>query len=480
MLVNAAWVGGSRLVVRCLGLLSTVILARLLSPEDFGLVAVSTAIIALVQGLTPVSFQPALIYYNTLDEEDYSTAWTLSMLRGLVLGMTVALAAPVLANIADDPRTQSIALVLALLPVISGAENPRFVDYQKALRFGEVFRLETTTKFAGVAVSIGTAIVFQSYWALIAGMFATHITRTLLTFVLAPRPSSLSVSRWKKLLQFSGWVAAGRALNVLSVRLQPIILGAYLDVQVVGTFHMARELTANMLEELAPTLRRVLFPTMSSLERGSNAYRFAYRQSIAGLTMIIIPLAAGLALVAPHVVPLLLGAQWMDAIFPLQLFALTLVVAAPGQLGASAAMAAGKTRFMFIRAAIVTPVQLTAFVLGTMKFGLLGAVGGSILGLLVAAWVTMTLGARFAGLSLLEHYSVSWRSWLALAAMTLWHAAVAPRISSLPSVLALLVAVSSCAAVYTGLHLLLWCSAGRPVGPESALVNAVRIRSRAA
>lgn len=119
--------------VRALNLVSIIVLARLLMPEDFGISALAVSYIAIVEGLTALPTSQALIRIRNAGRALYDTAWTLGILRGAGIALLMLASSLPVASLMDEPRLEMVIFVLALKPLVSGAKNPRFIDFEKHL-----------------------------------------------------------------------------------------------------------------------------------------------------------------------------------------------------------------------------------------------------------------------------------------------------------------------------------------------------------
>jgi len=477
VLRGALWMGGARVLVRSLGLLSTLVLARLLTPEDFGLVAVATGIVAFLTSATQFGFSHALIHYQDADDTDFATAWTLNVLRASAVTVIALVAAYPTAVATGDERIVSLVAALALSTFIGECASTRFVIFEKALRFDALFRLMTATKVSGVVGAVTLAVLWESYWALVFGTFLTNLTRAVLTFIMAPGRVWFTLRSWRKLFRFSAWLSGAEIMGAMANRLDPLILGLFAATPVVGFLHMTRELTWTTFNEIAAPLRRVLFPALSRYTAGGDAFRQAYVEAMAGLVMVLAPVSAGLALTAGDAIPLLLGPQWGTAILPIQMLAAALVLSIPGRVAQSAAMAAGQTQLIFYRTLLVLPVKLTCFVFGAYIYGLIGAVGGIVAGMLFETALHLCIGARVARVPFLAHLWAPRRSWLALAVMCVAVLAVNGLLPGAEAPLQqlgrLALAVVVGASTYTAAHYAAWLGAGRQHGPDAMAVEIV-------
>lgn len=477
VLGGTAWVVSARMTVRVVGTVSTIILARLLTPEDFGLVAVAMAVVGLLQAATEFGFNAALIRDQQASDDDYATAWTVDLLRGVLLALLLLVLAHPLADFLNDPRLAVLLSVLAVVPLLGGLYNPHFIDFDKRMNFRPFFILMLSVKVVGFVATVGLALVWRSYWVLIVGSLVSNVARTVLSFALMPYRPRFSLAGWRRLMAFSGWLAGSQFLGAIGTRMDNLILGKLLAAHGVGIFSVSRDLTAMAFQEITMPLRKVLFPAFSRMDSASDEFRQAYFIALSGLFMILAPIGVGLVLTAGDAVPVLLGGQWHEAVRPMQWFSLTAVFWVIATMAQTAAMSANRTRMIFYRNLFGFPVRLTLFILGGYYYGLLGAVIGGIASAALMAVLNLNMVARILGVTFVQHVRACRRSLGALAAMTVCVAAAQwamPAGTDLASHSArLAVAVAAGAVVYPAVQLILWRAAGRPDGAEARIVKSV-------
>ena len=163
--VGIAWMTTSRATVRVLGLVSTVVLARLLVPADFGLVAMATAVAAGLELLTLFGFDHALVQRREISREHYDSAWTLNLLLGVGLAIALAAVAVPVAAFYSEPRLQAVMYVLSAKYVIDNTTNPGVVDFRRNINFRPEFVMQVGPKLAGVLVTIPLAFWLRDYRA---------------------------------------------------------------------------------------------------------------------------------------------------------------------------------------------------------------------------------------------------------------------------------------------------------------------------
>ncbi|MFB3077097.1 MAG: oligosaccharide flippase family protein, partial [Lysobacterales bacterium] len=216
MAKGAAWMVAMRFSMRGIGLVSTVILARLLVPADFGLVAMATIIFGLIEVMSQFGFGVFLIQKQNAGHDYYDTAWTLSILRGAVTcGLLFVIAMPV-ADFFGDPRLVEIFYVLALVALVRSIGNVGVIDFQKNLTFGKDFKLHVAVKLAAFCVTITAAILLRNYWALVIGIATAGFVRVALSYMMHPYRPRLSLARWREIMHFSKWLLANNVLGFLN------------------------------------------------------------------------------------------------------------------------------------------------------------------------------------------------------------------------------------------------------------------------
>ena len=155
---GAAWLYLQRWLDRLLEFAAIVVLARILSPADFGLVAVAASMVTIVEGVTALGVEKALIRSRGDDARLYDTAWTLSVLRGLLVAAVMLAIALAL----DDPRVAAIVRVLSIVPIFNGLANPMFVTFERDLIYSRLAVLTLGAKVASVAATIAAAFAWRN------------------------------------------------------------------------------------------------------------------------------------------------------------------------------------------------------------------------------------------------------------------------------------------------------------------------------
>jgi PST family polysaccharide transporter len=473
---GAGWVYAYRWGERLLDLLSIVVLARLLSPEDFGLVAIAASIVAIVQGLSDFDVDKALIRSSDERRDLFDTAWTLSTLRGLLAALLMAAIAAVL----PDRRVSLVLFALAATPLLKGLSNPRFVLFERGLVFSRLAGQTLAAKLVSVAAALAVAYSTRSHWALVVGILAGSLTSLALSYLLRPYRPRWSWSRGSEIFAFSGWMSATTFVTALSMETDKIIVGRLLGVAEAGLYFMTQRIGVLPTRELISPLQRILYPSFSEIAADRERLRRIVAESVNVFASLGLPAGFGFALVANDVVPLLLGDDWL-AIVPL-LIVLVPFLGLRGILSMTlpAVMALGETRLLFRVSAIYALVHIPAFIAGTAAYALPGAIGSIVVAGLFYIYLSAWMLRRLVGITAGEIARRIRRPIVATAAMVaavLGLAAVAPfdLFAADGSWVALASKIAVGAAVYCSALYALWRLAGRPSGLERRLLQ---LRSR--
>ena len=467
---------GGGLAARTLGAINTIIVARLLVPEDIGLVAIATVAMQLLQGFSDIGVSQAVIKFRDADRDDLNTLFTLSFLRGLLIGAVLAVAAPLMAIFYDDPRMTAVFLAVALFPVITGLINPRFFEFERDLQFSRDFMLTVVNKLAGVIVSVSVAVIFRTYWAIILGLLAGGFVQVVLSYGLRPFAPRVSFKSFDKVIGFSGWLAGVSFLTALNNKLDTPIVARGVGAGGAGVYFMGFQLSDLVAGQLALPLTRAIYPGLSALQGDVARMRRAFLRGVAALGALAMPAAIGLAFVAEDAVALLLGAKWEAVVPVIQILAPVAGLQSLFYASQSYAMALGLTRLVFIRELVYLVIRLPVFVWAVIAHGLEGAIWAAAgLGLFHVV-LNLALYARASGHGFWEPLVSARRAIGAVAAMSAWYVFLRPALAGLddlPLVLRLGADILFGGAIYAGALGALWLGEKRPDGVESAIIHGI-------
>ena len=456
---------------RSIAFVSTLILARLLVPEDFGVIAMASLVIGLADVFFELGVNVALIQNRTPSQEHYDTAWTLRLIQTTLAAIIVVIAAPLAATYFNDPRVTLVTQVLAVSLILSGLENIGVVTFQKEMQFGREFQFLFCKRIVGFIVTIVAAWFIRSYWAMVIGALAGRTFGVALSFAMHPMRPRLSLKKFGEIFSVSQWMLVRSIGGYFELKLHYAIVGARESASVLGAYSLASEISALPTSELLAPINRVLFPAFVRVKDDLVELKRVVLLAQGVQTMIAMPAAIGLILVSSEAVLLLLGEKWMSAVPFVEIFALISFLTSIATSGWYVLLTLGKIRLM----AISSWVQVGLFAtLALVVFPEAGAVGLAWLYLaVVTLWLialTVLLVRHLEGLRFAEIASSISRPLIAVSIMALCVILVTSA-TSLDGWWLLITKILVGAAAYFLSILALWLISGRRPGAESYLLE---------
>ena len=474
---GAAWMVFFKFADRSLGIVSTLILARLLVPADFGLVAMAMSVIALIELATSFGFEVALIQKANPDRGHYDTAWTLNVLIGGGCALAIAAVAYPTAAFYGEPRLTALMLVLSVGLLATAFENVGTVDFRRSMNFRREFVFLGLKRLLSFAVTIALAVAFRSYWALVAGMVTSRVAGVSLSFALHPYRPRFSLAASRELFSFSGWMVVNNILSALLTRIPHFFVGRIQGPQALGAYTIGAELAYIPSTELIAPINRAVFSGYARLNEDRDAFRRTFVDVMGAVFLLALPASVGIALVAEPMVRVLLGDNWTEAVPVIRILAFVGAVMSVTSNNVSAYFALGRTGLppliMATRIVILVPLL---FVL-TRPFGLAGAAFAELIatGASLAVSIPMLLSTLKLGLR--DYLAALWRPAIASAAMSaVVHFLLGylrGNSTLVDAAVQLASGIAAGALAYTACILLLWAAAGRPEGAESQILRRI-------
>lgn len=473
--LGAAWMVAARFTIRAIGLVSTVIIARLLKPSDFGLVSLSMAILAAVDVFSNLSFDIALIKETHAERDDYDTVWTLTIIRGVFIAAIFAALAIPAGQFFNDPRMQWVMYAFAISTVAEGFQNVGVVDFRKNLNFHQDFLFQIVGKFGAFVATVAIAFLWRTYWALVFGIIINRMTGVALSYVMNDFRPRLCVRKWHDLFHFSKWLLVSNIINFFGGKCDVFVLGRIAGTQIVGFYEIAYEIANLPTGELVWPIQRALFPGYAKLMGDPSRLTRSYISGLAIILIVALPAATGIAAVAPLLVGAFLGRQWTPAIPILQILSLYGALRILQANAGSILLALGKSREIAAMGMIGFALLVPCVMVGAIEGGAVGVASALVLYALAVTVMIVGYTLRTLALSITTLMAGVWRTFAAVAAMLLAVIAIEQWFgpgAGIAQALAKLIGLSIAGAmVYISIHLALWRISGSPEGPERDVLN---------
>lgn len=467
---SALWLIATRWSHRLVGLASTMVLARLLMPEDFGIVAGVMAVVAILDGFFEFGFDLALIRNKDASRDDFDTVWTMRLLKGTLFGLLVIAVSPAVAHYAQDDAVVMISVAIGLGLVIRGFENIGVVRFEKELQFDRLFAVRLYPRLAGAATTIGLAFALRSYWAIVLGAMMQNVYMAVFSYWLCDYRPRLRLQGAGAIWRFSKWVLLSGISRKFFGSMDRFLLAGWIDKRQLGFFTVSGSVASMITNELVGAVGNALIPGYAKLQNELARLRAAFLMSQAAFVSLLLPTAAGCVVLAPEATAVVLGSQWGDSAYMLAGFAVFYVfysiVENLNRFMAMTDLQAVAAGSGLVRTALFIALIYPAFKLGgiPLLIGLKVALS-SLEILYLARHCCRRIECRLS-----RYLSIYWRPTVASAVMMacLW---VLGRWVHAPDLVRLLGGAAVGTAIYAGCALLLWRLSGRPAGLESLAVD---------
>jgi PST family polysaccharide transporter len=377
---------------------SQVILARLLFPTEFGLLAMAYPVIAFVQVFNDIGLGQAIVQRPTLVGEQISTLFWVNIAISFALACLVAVLAPVAGRIYGEPRLVLLTIVLGMvLPVTAAAISPAAL-LVRHMRFGLMARNEVVAMLAGTTVTILCALGGLSYWSMVAGQFTNAIVGNILVWsACAWRPTrpKFNASVWND-VKFGGNITLSNLATFMTTSGDNMIVGLTAGKIALGLYDRSYNLVVQPIGQMMAPLSRVAVPLLSRLAGQANEYRSAYLQMFRMATLLIVPAMLVCISSGTTLINLLLGPRWSAAA---PIFSWICVGGLSSGIYSSAAwlfISQDRSRELKLFTAMAAVINVTSFLIGSI-WGVVGIAMAASIGFVFLTTPLMLLGATRRG-----------------------------------------------------------------------------------
>lgn len=374
-ITGVSWMSSFRMTNRLLTFIKIAVLARVLTPSQFGIFGIASLLLAFLEILTETGINVILIQSKEKIEDYVDSAWVVSMIRGVLICLIILISAPLVASFFKTPSALNIILFISLSPLIKGFINPAEVSFQKELKFRKEFIFRTSLFFTDAVVSIIVALITHSVYSLVFGLLAGSILEVILSFVfIKPTPKLKINSNYVKEIFHKGkWITAYSVFNYLGENGDNIAVGRIMGAFPLGIYQMAYKISYIPISEISDVVNKVVFPVYSRIDEDKTRLLVAFWKTTAVIFLLTVVAGSIIFLFPAQVITIILGSQWVSAAQVLKVLSVYGIIRAA--LGPSSALflAVGKQNYVtamtFIRFAALV---ITIYPL-VLRYGIIGA-----------------------------------------------------------------------------------------------------------
>jgi O-antigen/teichoic acid export membrane protein len=373
VLRGLAWKGGSSLARQLMRIAVTVVLARLLSPHDYGVAGMVIVFATLVEIFGDLALGAALVQRPELSDDDRSTAFWVSVGAGLFFTLVGIAAAGPLAGFYGTPAVRPLFMVMSLSFLITAVGSTQAALLMRVMDFRGLELRLTGGAIVGAGVAIVLAWRGAGPWALIGQQVTAAFVATVLVWRFSSwRPRfRFSGASLRELGSFSGRVFGTRLLFYANRNADNVLVGRYVGASGLGAYTIAYNIMLLPSNQISAPVQEVLYPTFSRMQDDVPRVAQAWLAVNRIVGSISLPALAGMAMVAPEFVAVVLGPKWHSAARVIQILAWVGMLQSLQGLNSSVLQARNRTRELLRYGVVVCVSSLTAFVLG-LHWGLIG------------------------------------------------------------------------------------------------------------
>ena len=389
---GALWTGIHKLASLLLGFISGIVLARLLTPHDYGVIGMLAIFLAVSNTFIDGGFGSALIQKKRPTDIDYSTIFYWNIAFSSFLYVILYLCAPLIAHFYNLPLLSDVLRVEGLVLVINSARIVQRNQLRKRLEFKKITIINLSAHVVALAFTIFLAWKEWGVWALVVQQLLLAFLTTGLYWITSSwKPLWVfSLQSFKELSNFGGFVLLSNLINTISNNVQGLLIGKFYDASMLGYYTKARRTEGLASTFISNVLNQVMYPVLSEVQDEKQRMIVVLRRFICTTAYVTFPIVIVLILIARPLFLLLYSDRWLPSVPYFQMLCLAGVAICLQNVNYFATAAIGKSKDLFVWTVAKRGVGLLLVIGGLWAYGIYGLLFGSI----VTSWIIYLINAK--------------------------------------------------------------------------------------
>ena len=381
----------------------SIVLARLLTPADYGLIGLITVFTSIALVFATSSFGQALVQKHNADNKDFSSVFFFSLVFSVFIYGILFLAAPLIAGFYDEPKLTAIVRVLGLSVIVGAVNSVQQAYVQKTMQFKRFFWSTLGGTIVSAFVGIGMAYKGYGVWALVGQNLSSQIIGTLvLWFTVRWRPDFVfSIKRMGRLFSYGWKLLCSTLLDTVYNNIYSLIIGKFYTASDLGYYNRGKQFPILIIQNINTAIDSVLFPVLSEMQDQKERLKATVRRSMTTSTFIIFPCMAGLAAVAKPLTVLLLTEKWLPAVPFIRFCCFTYAFWPVHTANLQAIKALGRSD-VFLKLEIVKKIMGVTILCVTLPLGLTVMMWGRCVSTLLSTFINASPNKKLMGYSYIE------------------------------------------------------------------------------
>jgi O-antigen/teichoic acid export membrane protein len=382
-----------------------IVLARMLTPEEFGLVAMVMVFFSLSQNLISSGFAQALIREKKISEEDKSTTFYLNLILAIIMFAILWVTSPFIAAFFEQAKLIELIRFMSLTLFFFSVTIVQRAMFTQALKFKSMMYIEIASSVLTGIVAVVLAFMGYGVWALAVKFVAISFFNSIFFYVANPwyPKSFINTDSLKKLFSFGSNLMLSGLINTAFTNLYKIVIAKFFSAATLGFYAQAMNFRDMFSKHLINTLQKVTYPILSRTNDDQERLKQGYRKIIQVTSFFIFPALLGLGLVAEPLIRLTVGERWLQTVPMLQLLCLSGMLYHLHSINLNILKVVGRTD-LFLKLEVIKKVKTVIVVAITLQFGIWGLLIGQVLNSYVSLFINMYYTTTFLDYSIKDQF----------------------------------------------------------------------------
>lgn len=347
LLKSSAFLLFAKGIQRTLGLISILVLARILTPDDFSIVAISALLLYFCETLAATGSESYIIHKDDLHSSDLSTAWSIDLIIKFMVFLLLVISVPFIADFYNDPRLVPVLYATSSILLINALKSPGLIALKRELDYRNIFFLMITQKTCSFTVTLSIALTTESYWALIIGDITSASVLCIGSYLIhtfRPRPC---LANWRSQWRFSKWILFRASVGFSKSQMDSLLISKFFSTQELGAFYMTKSLSVLPSTDIIGPAVEPLLASLSRVRNDLQEFNQQLSKAIFVITSVVMPIVVFMWFFPSHIINFFFGPEWAVAYPMLPPLAIVLATIAFGQIINQAIMSLGKVKALF-------------------------------------------------------------------------------------------------------------------------------------
>lgn len=390
-IIGISWVGTFRASSRIITFIKVTILARLLTPEQFGVFGIASLVLVFLEVITETGINIFLIQEKKSIHSYVNDAWIVSIIRGVLISIIIVVSSPFVAMFFNAPDAQRLLLMISVVPLVRGFINPAIVKYQKELLFDKDFFVRLTVFGFDSTVAIILAIITRDASSFVWGLMAGAFLEVAISFVfIKPTPTiSFQKQNIKKIFSKGKWVTLFVVFNYFAQEGDSVVVGKILGIGSLGIYQMGYKISTLPISEISDVANKVIFPVYARIAGDKMRLKKAFIKTTALVTITALFLGAIIYFLPKDLIVYVLGSKWINTVLILKILAVYGILRAISGTTASLFFALGKQNYFAAMTILRFATLAVTIIPLTIWYGIVGASFSALLSVIIELPLTV-------------------------------------------------------------------------------------------